>query len=64
MPMRTVRRILGLAAEGIASAKLDEVYAPLGLDIGSESPSEIAVSIMAEILQVTRGATGGHMRIK
>ena len=53
-----------MASEGIPADLLNEVYAPLGLNIGSESPEEIAVSIMAEILQVTRGATGGHMRIR
>jgi xanthine dehydrogenase accessory factor len=53
-----------MADEGIPQGRLAEVYAPLGLDIGSETPAEIAVSIVAEILQVTRGATGGHMRIQ
>jgi xanthine dehydrogenase accessory factor len=53
-----------MAELGIPGDLLDRVYAPLGLDIGSESPSEIAVSVMAEILQVTRGAPGGHMRLK
>jgi xanthine dehydrogenase accessory factor len=47
-----------LVAEGVPSEQLEKVYAPLGLDIGSESPAEIAISIMAEIMQVTRGATG------
>ena len=53
-----------LEAEGISAAALKQVYAPIGLNIGSESPSEIAVSIMAELLQVTRGARGGHMRLR
>lgn len=50
--------------EGYAADQLKNIYAPIGLDIGSESPAEIAVSIMAELLQVTRGARGGHMRLK
>lgn len=54
--------IKDMEAEGIAEALLKKVYAPIGLNIGSETPAEIAVSIMAEILQVTRGARGGHMR--
>ena len=53
-----------MAEQGIPQDLLDRVYAPLGLDIGSESPAEIAISIMAEILQVTRGAPGGPMRLK
>jgi xanthine dehydrogenase accessory factor len=48
--------------EGIPKDALKNVFAPIGLDIGSETPAEIAVSIMAEILQVTRGTNGGHMR--
>ena len=50
--------------EGYPAEQLKGIYAPIGLDIGSESPAEIAVSIMAEMLQVTRGARGGHMRLK
>ena len=33
-------------------SKLAEVHAPIGLKIGSETPEEIAVSIVAEIIQV------------
>jgi xanthine dehydrogenase accessory factor len=36
-------------------AKLERVYAPIGLDIGAESPAEIAVGIIAEIINVYRG---------
>ena len=51
-----------MESEGVPEEQLKKVYAPIGLNIGAESPAEIAVSIMAEILQVTRGARGGHMR--
>ena len=40
-----------LRADGIAEALLDKVHAPIGLDIGAETPAEIAVSILAEIVQ-------------
>ena len=53
-----------MEAEGYSCETLNKIYAPIGLDIGSESPAEIAISIMAEILQVTRKARGGHMKIK
>ena len=33
---------------------LEKIYGPAGIDIGSETPQEIAISIMAEILAVTR----------
>lgn len=41
-----------LAAEGISREVLDSVYTPIGLDIGAETPEEIAVAIMAEIIEV------------
>jgi xanthine dehydrogenase accessory factor len=36
---------------GITSELLDKVHTPIGLSIGAETPEEIAVSIMAEIIQ-------------
>ena len=42
--------------------KLKEVYAPIGLDIGADSPAEIAISVVGEILQVLRKRKGGHLR--
>lgn len=47
-----------LKNEGFPQEKLQSVYAPVGLDIGSETPEEIAVSILAEILKVRSGRTG------
>jgi xanthine dehydrogenase accessory factor len=41
--------------EGIPDELLKRVYAPIGLDIGSESPEEIALSIIAEMVKVRRG---------
>jgi xanthine/CO dehydrogenase XdhC/CoxF family maturation factor len=35
--------------------------APVGLDLGSEGPYEIALSIVAEIQAVFRGRTGGAL---
>ena len=34
---------------------LERVYAPIGLDINTETPEEIALSILAEIVKVRRG---------
>jgi len=39
---------------GIAKEKLARVHSPIGLNIGAETPAEIAVSIMAEIIQTRR----------
>ena len=41
-----------LLAKGITRKQLDRVHSPIGLPIGAETPEEIAVSIMAEIIQV------------
>jgi len=43
------RRLERLKAQGVTDAALARVHAPIGLAIGAVSPSEIAVSIMAEI---------------
>jgi xanthine dehydrogenase accessory factor len=51
-----------LKAKGVKNELLDRVYAPIGLDIGSDTPAEIAVSVVAEILQVLRKAKGGHLK--
>ena len=37
---------------------LDGVHTPIGLKIGAETPEEIAVSVMAEIIQVKNAGTG------
>ncbi|MCP4575232.1 MAG: xanthine dehydrogenase [Deltaproteobacteria bacterium] len=43
-----------LESRGIAKDLLETVHAPIGLDIYAETPEEIAVSIMAEIIMVRR----------
>lgn len=47
-----------LREEGIAEEELARIRVPIGLDLGAESASEIALAILAEILAVRRGATG------
>ena len=44
-----------LLEEGFTQKDLDRVHAPIGLDIGAETPEEIAVSIVAELIQVRAG---------
>jgi xanthine dehydrogenase accessory factor len=43
--------------DGIPEESLKRVYAPIGLDIGSESPEEIALSIISEMIKVRRGGS-------
>ncbi len=52
--VRTVFDLLSVEA-GIPPEKFDRVYAPIGIAIGARSPAEIAVCIMAEIINVLRG---------
>ena len=40
-----------LAEDGVPSDQLSRVHCPIGLDIGAETPEEIAVSIMAELIK-------------
>ena len=56
---RRVRAVFELLEQeqGIPAEKLEHVYAPIGLPIGAESPAEIAISIMGEIINVYRGGT-------
>ncbi|MBQ8830000.1 MAG: XdhC family protein [Oscillospiraceae bacterium] len=46
---------VSLEKEGYSMEKMRQVKCPIGLSIGAETPSEIAVSIMAEVIAVTKG---------
>lgn len=48
--------IEALVAEGLDSAKVEALRAPIGLDIGAETPEEIAVAICAELIAVRRNS--------
>ncbi len=50
-----------MADQGVDTALLPQVYAPIGLDLGAVSPEEIALSIMAEIVAVRHGASAGFL---
>ena len=52
---RRVQSVFGSLIEAnVPREKLDAVHSPIGLDIGAESPAEIAVSIVAELVAVRR----------
>ena len=47
-----------LVQDGYPRARLEAVRSPIGLDIGAETPEEIAVSIVGEIVAVSRERDG------
>lgn len=48
-----------LLKKGIPRDLFEKLYAPIGLDIGSETPEEIAVSVVAELIAIEKGV---HVR--
>lgn len=66
-PQKKLDRMLDeLRQEGIQldEAMLSKVYGPTGLEIGAETPEEIALSIIAEIQAVMEGKQGGMLKHK
>lgn len=64
-PQRRTESILAEwreAGENISSAQLKKLYAPVGLDIGADTPETIALAIIAEIKSVLANRTGGFLR--
>lgn len=51
-------------SKGIAPQVLDTVHSPVGFKIGAETPQEIAISIMAEMIEVKnkKGSAGGYSK--
>ena len=44
-----------LIEKGVDPKQFSKLYAPIGLDIGSETPEEIAVSVVAELIAILKG---------
>jgi xanthine dehydrogenase accessory factor len=53
-----------LLETGYPEEKLGRVRSPIGLELNAETPEEIAVSIMAEIIMLRRGGDGSMMTMK
>lgn len=62
---RKVKAVLEeLETEGFRREQLERVQAPIGLDIGAQTPEEIAVSIMAEIIMIKHYGYSNGLRVK
>lgn len=51
-----------LRGAGVNAADLKRVHAPAGLDLGAETPEEIALSVLSQIVLLRRGGSGRPMR--
>ena len=61
-PRHTGPHVAALRERGVAPADLARVHRPIGLDIGSRSPAEIAVSTVAGLLADHSDRDGGFLR--
>ncbi len=50
-----------LRATGFDAERIARVRSPVGLDVGAQTPEEIALSALAQIVAVRRGGTGGSL---
>ena len=61
---RWLTTVKALKAQGVSEERIARVHSPMGLELNAETPEEIAVSILAEILMLKDKGTGKPMRAK
>ena len=59
---RWATTVKALKANGVADELIAKVHSPMGLELQAETPEEIAISIMAEVLMVRDKGTGKSMK--
>ena len=59
---RWLTTVKALKEKGVSEEKFARVHSPMGLELNAETPEEIAVSIMAEVLMVRDRGTGKVMK--
>lgn len=60
---KTLEIYKNLLRENVPPERIQEVHAPIGLNIGALTPEELAVSIMAEIIMIRNGGNGASMKM-
>jgi xanthine/CO dehydrogenase XdhC/CoxF family maturation factor len=55
----TGHHLEALRGKGVPEEVIDRIQSPVGLDVGAITPGEIALSILAGLVAVRRGAEGG-----
>src|SRR5512139_1086677 len=61
---RWLTTVKGLKEKGVPEDRIARVHSPMGLELNAETPEEIAVSILAEVLTVKDKGTGKSMKMK
>ena len=61
-PRHTAPHVAALQERGLPDEQISRVHRPIGLDIGSRSPAEIALSTVAGLLADRHGRSGGTYR--
>jgi xanthine dehydrogenase accessory factor len=56
------RRVERLRDAGLDQQSIARIHAPCGLDVGARTPSETAISVLAEVIAVRTGRTGESLR--
>jgi len=59
---RWATTVKALKEQGVDEAKIAKVHSPMGLELQAETPEEIAVSIMAEVMMIKDKGTGNSMK--
>ena len=57
-----IRFDLSALPPGLTQASIDKLRCPMGLDIGAQTPDEIAISVAAELIQAARASTSTSTR--
>ncbi len=61
---RWATTVKALKEKGVSDEKIARVHSPMGLELQAETPEEIAVSIMAEVMMIRNEGTGMPMKAK